>query len=170
MKNILTGIQIVTNYPYGRLQCEMRFSIEFVKGKGYRSVMQSTNPKTGRLNKPKKSTYVHFMFMYKEETTGHIKFYELNFFGYDDINKFINVLNENEFQFSDEESQELFAWIITSLRGNAMYTPMKEGFTSKQLLEVLKVKEFIHLYKIHADINEIKHIGFNLDSIKEISN
>ena len=54
--------RLVTNdYPYGRLRCTMAFSQEFKMGKGFRSVRQSTNPKTGRVNKPKKSTYYQIM-------------------------------------------------------------------------------------------------------------
>lgn len=47
----------VENYPYGRLQCKATFSLEFKEAKGYRTVRQTINPKTGRINNPKKSTY-----------------------------------------------------------------------------------------------------------------
>lgn len=46
----------VDNYPYGRLQCTAFFSVESNKT-GMRTVFQTINPKTGRLNAPKKSTY-----------------------------------------------------------------------------------------------------------------
>ena len=46
------------DYPYGfTLRCKMYFWIEFKKGKGYRCVQQSENPKNGVMNKEKKGTY-----------------------------------------------------------------------------------------------------------------
>ena len=46
----------VTDWPYGRLQTTAVFSIETVKGK-QRAVRTTTNPKTGRINKPKKTPF-----------------------------------------------------------------------------------------------------------------
>jgi hypothetical protein len=48
---------IVDSYPYGRLRATAFFSLEFKKGKGFRSVFQTINPKNNRLNAPKYSTY-----------------------------------------------------------------------------------------------------------------
>ena len=46
----------VNDWPYGRLRTTAIFSIEQVKGKE-RAVRSTINPKTGRANKPKKTTY-----------------------------------------------------------------------------------------------------------------
>lgn len=62
----------VKNYPYGfKLKCEMRFWVESVPGKGDRYVMQSVNPKTGRLNAPKKSVYSTYIYM-TIDSDGHV--------------------------------------------------------------------------------------------------
>jgi len=45
------------SYPYGRLRATAFFSVEYVKNKGMRTVFQTIDPKSGRLNKEKKSTY-----------------------------------------------------------------------------------------------------------------
>jgi hypothetical protein len=66
-----------SDYPYGfRLRCERRRWIETTKN-GDRFCSQTMNPKTGRWNKPKKSTYVGIgvMVQYDEnqgEKAGHI--------------------------------------------------------------------------------------------------
>lgn len=48
---------VVDNYPYGRLQCKMRFWLETKPNKGTRLMMQSQNPKNGIWNKPKAGNY-----------------------------------------------------------------------------------------------------------------
>lgn len=63
---------VVDDYPYGfRLRTEIRYWIETVAKKGDRFCSQTLNPKTGRWNKPKKSTYVPVGVMYRNEE-GHI--------------------------------------------------------------------------------------------------
>lgn len=58
---------VVDDYPYGRLRTQIRYWIESVERKGDRFCAQTLNPKTGRWNKPKKSTYAPVMAMYLEE-------------------------------------------------------------------------------------------------------
>jgi hypothetical protein len=49
---------VVDDYPYGfKLRTQIRYWLESTKGKGARFVSQTMNPKTGRWNAPKKSTY-----------------------------------------------------------------------------------------------------------------
>jgi hypothetical protein len=64
----------VEDYPYGRtVRTTIRYWIESVPRKGDRFCSQTLNPKTGRWNKPKKSTYSDVMFLYREADTGYIK-------------------------------------------------------------------------------------------------
>lgn len=52
------------NYPYGlSLRTSKFYWVEFKQGKGFREVTQTVNPKTGKLNKPKTSTYSEFLFL-----------------------------------------------------------------------------------------------------------
>ena len=71
---ILYGKHEVKDYPYGRLRTSMFFNVEFNPKRGYRSVRQTINPKTGRLNNPKKSTYSTYMLLYKDLSTGYLNF------------------------------------------------------------------------------------------------
>jgi hypothetical protein len=164
---ILNGKQTVDNYPYGRLQCTITFDIEYKKGKGYRAVTQTINPKTGRLNAPKYSTYCDFMFMVLDEK-GHVKFEHKHFYGFDDIASFIELIQNHEFTLSDEETQALFANILASIRANANYTRRKETTTKDQFIDAIKFKEILHLFSTHANIKELANVGYDIDLIQSL--
>lgn len=63
---------VVDDYPYGfRLRTQIRYWMETKQGHGTRFVSQTLNPKTGRWNKPKASTYITLRVMYLD-SAGHI--------------------------------------------------------------------------------------------------
>ncbi len=165
---ILTGVQTVNDYPYGRLKCEMSFSVECNTGKGFRSVMQSVNPKTGRVNKPKKSTYYQYVLMYKEEGTGHIKFRHFIMRDFIDIAKFIQLLHENEIKFTENESQDLWAVMISIVKVSARFSTLNEGIDVDHFMKATKAQNMINLYAKKSCINEIKYIGFDLAIINSL--
>jgi hypothetical protein len=52
---------LVDDYPYGRtLRCKIRYWLEKSPSKGFRFVSQTEDPRNGRWNNPKKSTYARF--------------------------------------------------------------------------------------------------------------
>lgn len=70
---------VVDDYPYGyRLRTQIRYWIETVAKKGDRFVSQTLNPKTGRWNKPKKSTYSEIGVIYIDDENGHVKWAALS--------------------------------------------------------------------------------------------
>jgi hypothetical protein len=64
----------VADYPYGfRERTQIRYWLESKPKKGWRFVSQTVNPKTGRWNKPKASTYAEWgAAMYLDED-GHVQ-------------------------------------------------------------------------------------------------
>jgi hypothetical protein len=63
---------LVTDYPYGSLRCQIKFWLESDPKKGARFCSQTQNPKNGRWNAVKKSTYSRFGgCMYLNEV-GHV--------------------------------------------------------------------------------------------------
>jgi hypothetical protein len=63
----------VKDYPYGfRLRTSIFYWIESQPGKGDRLGTYTINPKNGKPNKPKYSTYATFMYLYIDEN-GHVK-------------------------------------------------------------------------------------------------
>lgn len=66
---------LIADYPYGRkLRCQRRVWIEHSPSHGFRFVAQTTNPKTGRWNKPNKGTYCEIaMALYLDEDN-HVQY------------------------------------------------------------------------------------------------
>jgi hypothetical protein len=63
----------VADYPYGfRLRTSIRYWVETKKGQGQRFVSQTLNPKTGKWNAPKASTYSSIVGMFLDEQ-GHVQ-------------------------------------------------------------------------------------------------
>lgn len=72
-------VKTIENYPYGfKLRTTKKDSVEFKPGSGFRYVEQTINPKTGRENKPKKSTYNTIGLLFEDPSTGYISFYAIN--------------------------------------------------------------------------------------------
>jgi hypothetical protein len=107
----------VENYPYGfREKTTAYFSVEFKKGKGFRSVFQTINPKTGKLNKPKYGTYSPVMYMKNED--GKVSFGSLDFYGWDGIVKDCKVMYEFFEMFTQEQIIDIYATIYSAMKIN----------------------------------------------------
>lgn len=115
-----TGDKISTdNYPYGRLRCTAYFSVEYNK-KGMRSVFQTIDPKTGRLNKPKNSTYYPVILPMRNPDNGHIDFCGyLDFNGTDAINKGLYFMSDFCDLFTPEQIKDIALTIIAMTKVNA---------------------------------------------------
>ena len=99
----------VENYPYGfKLKTTLFHELEFNAKKGYRVVTTTINPKTGRLNKPKKSTYSPLIVRFYD-SEGHIKTRHFDFNGGEAINKGVTFVNENFELFSEEEIKSIYS-------------------------------------------------------------
>lgn len=62
----------VDDYPYGfRLRTQIRYWVETKEREGQRFVSQTLNPKTGRWNNPKASTYSAIVIMFRD-SNGHV--------------------------------------------------------------------------------------------------
>jgi hypothetical protein len=127
----------VNNYPYGRLQCEMNFFVEFNPKKGFRSVRQSVNPKTGRLNAPKASTYSDLVIMYQKEN-GHIDFHHLSMNGVKELNNVCKMVAENFSLFTPEQINYFYFMAIYFTKVNVYSYATYCGSDAKVVLEVVK--------------------------------
>ena len=119
----------VENYPYGfSLKTTLTDYVEFDKKKGFRHCTQTINPKTGRLNNPKKSTYYPLLVRYYNEL-GHIKSMVFDFNGVDEINKGTIFLSENIELFSNEEILYFYGYIysmaVVSMKCTQIYCGAK---------------------------------------------
>ncbi len=106
-----------TNYPYGYLKCTATWSLEYKEGKGFRVVFQTINPKTNRLNAPKKSTYSPLILLTQDEN-GFVNSHHFNFQDVPEINKAADLLTENFDLFTPEQIKGLFGQLAQSLRAS----------------------------------------------------
>ena len=165
--NILQGPQESDDYPYGRQKCHITFDVEFRARKGYRYVTQTTNPKTGRVNKPKKSTYSDYIVLHRGENA-RVENVRFDLRGYDDIAHFIQFLTVNDIVFTPEESRWMWVVSIACIRNNAMYTRRGEGVTPADLLAATRVKRMIELYSQKQDFNQITTVGYDINAIRAL--
>jgi len=135
-KSLDTKIE-VKNYPYGRLRTSMFFSVEFDKKRGFRSVQQTINPKTGRLNNPKKSTY-HDVLILDQADDGFCKYQSLEFYHIEKFPQVLQSLSENYDLFSEEMHKYLFARIVSFFRLETIALVTYCGADQKTVLEILK--------------------------------
>lgn len=110
--------QSTDNYPYGRLRTTAYFSIEFVPGKGFRYVFQTVNPKNGRLNAEKKSTYSHFMYLVRNNDNGHYEPHGFGIGGFEDVNKIARWMNVKleAVGLTEEMIKDICCTMFTSMR------------------------------------------------------
>ena len=127
---IKTNLKIeVKDYPYGYNQRTTLFDeIEFNPKKGYRTVKTTLNPKTGRLNAPKKSTYYPLLTRYFDENR-HVKLIHLVFNGRKEINKACEFLASNFDNFEEKEIEYFYLtltlYIKVDIKANVMYAGCK---------------------------------------------
>lgn len=115
----------VQDYPYGRHRTTAFFSLEYRAGHGFRSVFQTVNPKTGRLNAEKKSIYSPVMLMYKDGDTGHIKYSVRGMNGRGELNELAPFLAEHWHLFSAAEQkgiiQDFIGWSVADMKAVCVY-------------------------------------------------
>lgn len=117
----------VSSYPYGRLRTHAYFSVEFKPKFGFRSVFQTINPKTGKLNAPKKGTYYTFAYNYINPDNGHIEYGGFNTDSFGGVNRLCKFLAENNEalgRLDKEMVTEICCVLFNAMRGNARYCPV----------------------------------------------
>lgn len=107
------------NYPYGRLRATAYFSVESNK-KGMRTVFQTICPKSGRLNKPKNSTYYNVI-LPCEESNGHYDYCGyLDFSGTDGINRGLVFMADFYELFTVEQIKDIAITILAHAKANVV--------------------------------------------------
>jgi len=106
------------NYPYGRLKATATFGVEFRANKGCRTSFQTINPKTGRENAVKNSTYSHLIILTQAENE-HYEFMHFDVNGRRSMVKtfkfFANEENFKAANVSKEAYNHMFGIALASL-------------------------------------------------------
>lgn len=121
-----TETATVNNYPYGSLRATVTFSLEWKAGKGFRTVFQSINPKNGRLNAPKKSTYYSVIVM-KEEDNGHIGYSYFGFNGAEEINRSAPFMADHFDLFTPAQIKDIYAETLQYIKATMYATVAYRG-------------------------------------------
>lgn len=106
----------VNSYPYGRLRTTAFFGLEFKAGKGFRTTFQTINPKNGKLNAVKVSTYSPILVMYEEQETNHIKYLSFDLYGNEGINKAGEFMRDNFDLFTPEQIKDICGSLFIHLK------------------------------------------------------
>jgi hypothetical protein len=123
----------VDSYPYGRLRATAFFSLEFNPKKGFRSVFQTIDPKNGRVNKVKNSTYYPMMLMYKETETEHIKYNAYWFNGDKETNKGCAFMYIHFDKFTSEQIEYIYKHIYNMLNQSRVYLNVHSELEREQV-------------------------------------
>jgi len=131
-----TETKTTNDYPYGRLRTTAHFSLEFKDGKGFRSVFQTVNPKTGRLNNPKKSTYCPIMLL-GQNGEGHYKTIGHEFYSGEKVNDLCQFLQKNYDLFTPEQQENIAMYFLVYLKSTAKAKVIYCGSKAEDVLKII---------------------------------
>jgi hypothetical protein len=114
-----SNAKLETNdYPYGRLRATAFFSVEYNK-KGARTVFQTICPKSGRLNKPKNSTYYRAI-LPMQLSNGHFDYCGyLDFNGTEEMNRGVQFMADFYELFTADEIKNIALDMLSMSKLNA---------------------------------------------------
>ena len=111
---------VVEDYPYGfRLRTTIRYWVETKPRHGQRFVSQTLNPKTGRWNKPKASTYAPVAVLFLN-ADGHVKWDGLSDYADEDEISAYERLHANALEGNYE--REAIRYLRAARRADAKVT------------------------------------------------
>lgn len=137
----------VENYPYGyTLRTTIYYWIETKKGKGDRFVSQTINPKNGKLNAPKASTYAPVMFMYKDEN-GHVKYDILTAYDLEKFRPKFRMIQNLNITLSQQQQENIRLEYYGHMRASMPYWLVKYKEESKEAFKNWCKETLSHIIK-----------------------
>ena len=171
LKFLPTTEKIISeNYPYGfREKTTKTDYLEFSRKFGFRHCSQTVNPKTGRLNNPKKSTYYEIMLLATDEK-GHCKTMVLDFYDNKRKDSTIEFLSkvENWVLFTDEQMEFIYENLFLHLKADIKARVIYCGCKFEDLKPLYDSQIDLVVKGIKApQINFFPQIKFDWDSIEK---
>ena len=147
---------VIEDYPYSfTLRCQLTSTMDFNQRNGYRHVTETKNPKTGRMNKPKKSVYSPLLVRFTDE--GYLSSESFSFNGHEELNRAVRFIDKHIDLFSKGELKYLYGlyynMATVDLRAKVVYASMD--------IEELKK---LYVEKIQAALNGFRNPEQNLFS------
>ena len=160
----------VENYPYGyKLKTTLTHSLEFKSGKGFRHVTQTVNPKTGRLNNPKRGTYYPLMLLATDNETNYTRSYALNPNSAETVNTSAAWMYQKYHLFQHREIVHAANYLIKILKADAYARAVYCGSVTAEILPYY-AQAVEALYKIASTganhFDKVQVDAFALDALK----
>jgi len=136
----------VDDYPYGfRKRTSITYWIEFKKDHGFRFCSQTINPDTGKLNKPKCSTYVEYGCLTRDEN-GHIKWAGFSWYDEHSTPRFLKAVSQDT-GLGLFELEDLVMNMVVHLGADGKASVMYCGADEEKVIEVIDplMKELVSL-------------------------
>lgn len=112
------------NYRCGRFTTKASFTVEFDRDKGFRAVLEYTNPEDGKLIGPYYAPYTGFTCAYRDEENGNIKFHTFKLWEYEDVNPFAQFMAKHfdTLQLTKDMLKKIYHYIIMSIAVNVAWS------------------------------------------------
>lgn len=144
---------LVDDYPYGfRERTQIRYWLEKKAKKGWRFVSQTLNPKTGRWNKPKASTYIEWAAAMFLDDQGHVHWEGVG--AYSDDAKILAFVTT----FPEADMHELRKVVPLKLRHLRETIEGKRFWTINGVRQPLSEADVDRLEREHATWEEIQRL------------
>lgn len=156
----------VDSYPYGRLRTSATFGLEFKPGKGFRTTFQTVNPKNGRLNAVKNSTYSPILVMYREQESGHIKYMGFDFYGSEGINKAAKFMAENFDLFTEEQVKDICSNFFAHIKATAKAMVIYCGSNFDNIKPILEESVNASIEGLKTGGNVFSRINLDIEALE----
>lgn len=160
----------VENYPYGyKLKTTLTHSLEFKSGKGFRHVTQTVNPKTGRLNKPKRGNYYPLMLLATDSETNYTRSYALNPNSAEGVNTAAEFMRDKYSLFQHREIVHAANYLIKILKADTYARAVYCGSNTAEILPYYKeaVTALFDIASTGSNLFDKVHVDtFALDALK----
>lgn len=120
-----TAIEI-KGYPYGRLRTSIFYWIETVAKKGDRFCSYTINPKNGRKNAPKKSTFSNVGVMTRNPENGYISWHSIGAYDAAKVSAFVDAVGFDNLNSEQQKQVRQLRGEIVADRDKITGDPLKD--------------------------------------------
>lgn len=173
LKFVSTDQKIISeNYPYGfREKTTKTDYLEFSPKHGFRHCSQTINPKTGRPNNPKKSTYYDVMLLATDEN-GHCKSFVSGFNGEQQMQRSFEFLGRPEIfeLFTPQQIEFFYMQILVMSKVSAKAQVVYCGTDWEQLKPYFEkpLKEIVSAIATKGTENRFNKFVFDWQAIEQL--
>ena len=167
MTKLFNVAEVITveNYAYGfRQKTTAFFGMEFNAKKGYRTTFQTINPKTGRLNAKKCSTYGCLKVTTQDEN-GIVSYEHFDFNGDENLNKTAEFIGANFDLFTPAEIEYFYLNYFMFLKVETKAMVIYCGANLDEVLKVLNPMVKLIVEGIKTKVNLFNDFKIDIEKL-----